>query len=434
MADSKIKVAIAGGGIAGLALAAGLIKKPQFDVHVYEGAKEYLDIGGGLALHPNGIAAMKQIGPEVCEAYFNNALSTGEEGQEFSTDITYAEGPYKGELVYQLGKAKGRRTIARSDLLAAFASLLPSDRITFGKRLVDIEEKSDQAEGDAVKLHFKDGTTTSADVLIGADGIHSCSRRYCLGPDHPAALPVNRDGWLIYRALAPSEELLGKGDPSWPYRVPILIGSQGYFNVQTIKKGARINASVVLRSAAHANKYESEESDLKFTQVDNLPPLDRHLFDDYIESAQQLAALIEEQAMPPWTVTDHDPAPSYVSAGGRVCIVGDAAHATAPWSGQGASQALQDSAVIDAIFAHVTSRDQITTALQAFDSARREKSQRIVEMTRQIGRMYLFAEGDIHEYPDRMREFFGKFMDLTSFFDVAGESQQAADAFLKTVS
>lgn len=71
-----------------------------------------------------------------------------------------------------------------------------------------------------------------------------------------------------------------------------------------------------------------------------------------------------------------------------------------PWSGHCASQALQDAAVINAIFDHATEIDQITTAFKAYDLTRRENSELIIETTRKIGRMYLFAEGDLHEQPN----------------------------------
>ena len=64
----KIRIAIAGGGIAGHCLAAGLVKNPHLGVHVYEGVASYIDIAAGLALHLNAIRAMELIGPEVRKA------------------------------------------------------------------------------------------------------------------------------------------------------------------------------------------------------------------------------------------------------------------------------------------------------------------------------------------------------------------------------
>ncbi|KAK0938633.1 hypothetical protein LTS01_026141, partial [Friedmanniomyces endolithicus] len=66
MAESskKISIAIVGGGIAGLALGAGLKKKSYIDFHIYESVPSYKDVGAGLALHMNAIKAMTLIGPE----------------------------------------------------------------------------------------------------------------------------------------------------------------------------------------------------------------------------------------------------------------------------------------------------------------------------------------------------------------------------------
>lgn len=70
-----ISIAIIGGGIGGLALAAALIKQPHLDVHVYESVQEYSDIGSGLALHRNAMEAMGLLGPDVRQAYFDRAIN-----------------------------------------------------------------------------------------------------------------------------------------------------------------------------------------------------------------------------------------------------------------------------------------------------------------------------------------------------------------------
>lgn len=166
----KIEIAIAGGGIAGLALAASLAKKPHLRVHVYEAVAKYSDVGAGLALHLNAIKAMALLGPEVRQAYFDKALTMGEEDQEMVTEVILAQGPHTGQLVAELGKAKGRKTVSRADLLDGFRALIPSSHISFGKRLVSIMEQSAPG-GHRVQLTFEDGTTAEADCLLGADGV-----------------------------------------------------------------------------------------------------------------------------------------------------------------------------------------------------------------------------------------------------------------------
>ena len=78
----KVRVALVGGGIGGLCLAAGLIKQPHLDVHIYESVPEYKDVGAGLALHMNAIKAMDLIGPEVKKAYFDKAHTMASDAEE----------------------------------------------------------------------------------------------------------------------------------------------------------------------------------------------------------------------------------------------------------------------------------------------------------------------------------------------------------------
>ncbi|KAI7110673.1 hypothetical protein KC352_g36173, partial [Hortaea werneckii] len=73
----KVHIAIVGGGIAGLALGAGLKKKDNVTFHIYESVPEFKDVGAGLALHMNAIKAMALIGEEVKQTYFNKALFMG---------------------------------------------------------------------------------------------------------------------------------------------------------------------------------------------------------------------------------------------------------------------------------------------------------------------------------------------------------------------
>ena len=303
----KIKIAIAGGGIAGLALAAGLTRKhPQIDYHIYEAVPSYGDVGAGLALHMNAIKAMTLIHLDVRKAYFDNASDMGEEEQEISTEVILAQGPNMGELVAELGKAKGRKSISRADLLAGLLKLVPKERISFGKRIVEIED-----DGSGVAITFEDGLETKADCLIGADGIHSVVRSYILGPEHPATSPVNHDGWQIYRTLVPMSVAKKEVNQRWMHIVPILLGPRGHVNCLPLNKGTRFSAGVAVKGA-------------KFTESGQAPELDPVLYNDYSEDAQKIVRLVAKDTSASWTAADHDHAPTYVRA--RVAMVGDAAH------------------------------------------------------------------------------------------------------------
>lgn len=405
---------IVGGGIAGLALAAGLVKKPHIDVHVYESVPAYKDVGAGLALHLNAIKAMGLIGPEVKEAYFDKALSMGDENQEMVTEVILGQGPHQGQLVAELGRAKGRKTVSRADLLDGFLALIPSDRISFGKKLVSITETS--ADRHNVHLTFQDGTKATADCLLGADGIHSVTRSYLLGPAHPAASPKNHDGWQIYRTMVSTEEARKQINPKWTTSVPILLGPRGHINCIPLNKNTRLSAGVAVRGA-------------NFTAVDgHAPPLDPKLYSDYSEEAQQIVRMVAKDTSASWTAADHDHAPFY--ARGCVAMFGDAAHASMPFAGNGAAQALEDSAVLDGLFAYVREPGQISHALAAFDEVRRPRSQAVVDLARKFGRVYAYAEDGMHEDPARMKKFFGEMAAFTNEFNVRGQNEAAIKAFM----
>ncbi|KAI0967434.1 hypothetical protein F4678DRAFT_465370 [Xylaria arbuscula] len=413
MTVSKIEVAIVGGGIAGLALAASLTTKLHLNVHVYEAVAQYSDVGAGLALHLNAIKAMTLLGPEVRQAYFDKALTMGDEDKEMVTEVILAQGRYTGQLIAELGRAKGRKTVSRADLLDGFRALVPPSSISFGKRLLAITEKP-ALEGSKIQLAFEDGTSTSVDCLLSADGIHSITRAYLLGPEHPATAPKNHDGWQIYRTLVSTEEARKQINPKWTTSVPILLGPKGHINCIPLNKNTRLSAGVAVRGA-------------RFTSTGHAPPLDPTLYADYSEEAQQIVQMVARDTSASWTAADHDHAPFY--ARNKVAMFGDAAHASLPFAGNGAAQALEDAAVLSCLFEHVQEPGEIPAALQAFCRARRPRSQAVVDLARKFGRVYVFAEDGMHEDPARMKAFFAQMAAFTNDFDVKGQNDEAVRLF-----
>ncbi|KAL7625160.1 hypothetical protein AAE478_004375 [Parahypoxylon ruwenzoriense] len=425
MGERRIKIAIVGGGIAGLALAAGLAKQPHIDMHVYESVTAYKDVGAGLALHLNAIRAMATISPELRQAYFNKASSMGDEDQMMSTNVILAQGPHKGQLVAELGRAKGRKTVSRADLLDGFLALVPRECISFGKRLVSINE---QLPGEhKVGLTFRDGSTAAVDCLLGADGIHSVTRAYLLGTDHPATPPKNHDGWRIYRTMVSTGEARKQISTTWSHTVPVLLGPKGHVNCALLNKNTRLSAGVAVRGAV-SSAGDSEPA----------PALDPALFADYSEEAQQIVRMVVANgASTSWTAADHDHAPFY--ARGRVAVLGDAAHASLPFAGNGAAQALEDAAVLNSLFSHrhrhrgapaASRRGHIARALRAYDAVRRPRSQAVVDLARRFGRAYAYAEDGMHEDPARMRRFFSEMAAFTNDFDVVAQNEAALKLFL----
>lgn len=95
------------------------------------------------------------------------------------------------------------QSVHRAHFLDELVKAVPAQRAHFNKRLVAIEDKA----GSPVLLSFKDGTNAAADVVIGADGIHSAVRSYLLGPE--AAAPVF-SGSVAYRGITSMDAAVEK--------------------------------------------------------------------------------------------------------------------------------------------------------------------------------------------------------------------------------
>ena len=191
----KINVAIAGGGIGGLCMAIALLKHEHLQVQVYEAAHKFSEIGAGVAFGPNAQRALKLIGPDAERAYLRCAThNMWKEEKNTWFEYHYGMGPREDDFIAAPKNETGQATVHRAKFLDEFVKLVPKEIAHFGKRLDAISDNGTAG----VSLHFKDGTTATADCVIGADGVHSVVRKHLLGEDHPATNPVF-SGSVAYR-------------------------------------------------------------------------------------------------------------------------------------------------------------------------------------------------------------------------------------------
>jgi salicylate hydroxylase len=135
--------------------------------------------------------------------------------------------------------------------------------------------------------------------------------------------------------------------------------------------------------------------------------------------------LLETNPEENWVVQDHDHAPTYFKS--HVAILGDAAHATYPHAGNGAAQAIEDAAILTGVFSKLSSANDITAALQAFDEVRRPRSQKVIDITRHFGKMYSKDTDDINV--EEMRSQMKEGGMYTNGVDMDAQVRDAVDAF-----
>lgn len=198
----KIEIAVIGGGIGGLCVAIGLLKHKHLNVNIYEAAHKFAEIGAGVAIGPNSQRAMAAIDKKIHEAFLSQATNNGWKS-EHDTWFQFRNGMegHDEELFTAPKNATGQTTLHRALFLDELVKLVPKEIAHFGKRVDQIQDNV----GKGIMLHFKDGTSIVADAVIGADGVHSPTRRFLLGADHPATAPQFTHT-VAYRGLIPMDQ------------------------------------------------------------------------------------------------------------------------------------------------------------------------------------------------------------------------------------
>ena len=365
----------------------------------------------------------------MIKAYFDSATLMSEMDVEMATIVTAGTGRNAGQVLAEIGRAKGRKTVARADLLDGLLSTLPEGTVKFGKRLVGITE---QADGQ-IQLAFKDGSTATTDALIGCDGVKSTTRRHLIGADHPNLNPKNHDGWVWIRRNVPADEVRAL-NPKLLDSVPIFCGYRGAINCMPLHFGRTLSIAVVQApsdDAARATKREvtSENWNAEELGVQEIPdPVLAANFEGWTKDAMDVVELGLRDPITDWRLADHDPAPTYVK--GRIAMAGDAAHATMPFSGQGAGQCLEDGAVLTALFKHVKTLEDVERAFEAYDAIRRPRSQRVVEISREYGRVYAFMHPEVSDDFDKIRMKMGEGEMYASGVDIEAQNRCAVDRYM----
>lgn len=242
-------VTIIGGGIGGLTLAAGLLRR-QVPVQIYEAASEFKEIGLGLSIGPAAHRAMPLIDPQIREIYDSlvttHADSPGYEAwRQTWFEVVWAGGVKEGELLMDLkALPSGQTTLRRSSFLDALVALIPPEIVHFGKRLERLVEREG---GDGVELFFDDGSVVRADVVLGCDGIKSKVKESML-PEEARLTQPRYSGMYGYRAVLDMEDMV-KAVGDQRARVSTMYLGHGAYGISyPIMRAKKVNVGVYILS------------------------------------------------------------------------------------------------------------------------------------------------------------------------------------------
>jgi 2-polyprenyl-6-methoxyphenol hydroxylase-like FAD-dependent oxidoreductase len=353
-----VHAVVIGAGIAGTAVALGLAEAGiTATVHEAHG-RDSEGVGAWLTLASNGIDAIAALG--LGDAVTAGGFATPRMQLVTHTGRTLAEFPFGAE------RADGLQvhSVRRSDLYRALrdAARARGIPVHYGKRLV-------AAHGgpDGVRAEFADGSTARGDLLIGADGLRSRVRTV-IDPGAPAAryVPLLNTGGYARGARS------ARIDPR-PGVMHFCFGRRCFLGYVVAPDGdvwwfanppAPRERSAAELAAVPPAQWRAELREL--FAGDDLPAV------ELIDASEHVFA--------GWSTYDFPSVPTWHRDG--MVIIGDAAHATAPSAGQGASMALEDAV---ALALALRRHGSVAGAFAAYERERRGRVERVVEYGRRNG-------------------------------------------------
>lgn len=306
-----MKIAILGGGVAGISSAIAL-KQKGFDVNVYERHESASNIGAGIVVWPNAAFVLEQLGVlseiKSVSGYPTRMRRLSSAGEDLGSIDIEAINRHMGYPSL---------SILRRDFQGILISKLESlgVAIQYGHTVTSIETTN----SGKTEVHFQNGLKVAPDVVIGADGrMASCARQYMHGDNAPVY-----QGFINWIGVFESKEAVFQE-----------IAVADYWGV-----GERFGVVPITRHKAYwAAGVASIGIDSK-----NPGEYKRELaaiFSAWPAPVQKMIEHTPVERINKVYVHDHDPIRTWHK--NNLIVIGDAAHAALPTSGQGVCQALED--------------------------------------------------------------------------------------------
>lgn len=346
----NLKVVIIGAGMGGLATGIAL-RKAGYEVEIYDRVSKLHPAGAGISLWSNGVKVLNNLGlgKEIASiggkmdrvAYYSN---TGEKLTDFSVQ----------PLVDQVGQRP--YPVARTDLQGMLLQVFGAENVQLNSKCVAVEQ-----EAHRVTAIFEDGRKATGDVLVAADGTHSMTRSYVLGH----AVERRYVGYVNWNGLVPASDDLAPNN-SWD----VYVGEHKRASMMPVGGDRFYFFFDVPLPKGTVSKPDYREDLASFFKGWALP----------VQTLIQRLDPLKTNR-----VEIHDIEPLQTLVRGRVALLGDAAHSTAPDLGQGGCQAMEDALVLTTYLQ--TTNISVEDALKRYEAVRKDRVADVVTRARKRSNM-----------------------------------------------
>ncbi|MFG1945434.1 FAD-dependent monooxygenase [Nonomuraea sp. NPDC048826] len=342
----NLNIAVVGAGYAGAA-AAKALSLLGATVNVYEQASGIREVGAGIGLRPSTMDRFRQWG-------IFDAIARVSSPSDYFEILSATGDPIMKEAWPEID-VFGQKThlIHRGDFIEALVSVLPEGMVHVGHKLESVQD-----EGDRARLTFANGTSATADLVVGADGIKSVVRAQLFGDNQPVF-----SGEHAYRVVISVDDAHGMAVDD-NFRMYIGRGTKVYFLPLRHRDQVSFDVTALCPDPTWAPKI---------TKDDLLRTVEG--FDERIVN---ITRDLDMDAVNCRAVYDIDPVDRWHSD--SVVLVGDAAHSMLHHQGQGANSAILDAgALADAL----KEAGSVKEALASYQAARKPVTDELQRISRQ---------------------------------------------------
>lgn len=354
-------VVVVGGGIGGVAMALALGRQGH-RVQLLEQADQIGAIGYGVQMGPNVMPMLDElgVGAEVrAAAYFPKDIML----YDYLTGQTLSHIPLQTPEFAERYQSQPYIAIHRVDmheLLLKACEKHPHISLNQSTTVTGYTQS-----GDVVSLHTAQGDTIQAAAVVACDGLRSRLRAQMRPDDVP-----RESGYVAHRSLIPMDQ--APAQVQQRQSVTMWAGPGLHVIYYPLRQASLLNIVLVVQLPAHVSSTQDQG------YMDYL----QHLLAQAQPEPQQVAKLVHLDRR--WAIADREPTRHWHD--GRVCLLGDAAHATLQSLAQGAGMAIEDVVCLSGLMAqHGT---DVSSAFKDFERARFLRTARVQWVSRHLWEDY----------------------------------------------